>query len=505
MRSLVALVALPLFAVGTPDWCKWVPYSSLQYVADCAGYSGHSSGPAQTCASWCEWVPSPSWSTTTQCSKCSELFPTPSANDFAHDDCASWCQYVSRPAWQYAPDCQTCEQEIANAAAKPAAATVAKSKAGDENAKPEGADVKAAVGIPDWCKWVPYSSLQYVADCAGYSGHSSGPAQTCASWCEWVPSPSWSTTTQCSKCSELFPTPSANDFAHDDCASWCQYVSRPAWQYAPDCQTCEQEIANAAAKPAAATVAKSKAGDENAKPEGADVKAAVGIPDWCKWVPYSSLQYVADCAGYSGHSSGPAQTCASWCEWVPSPSWSTTTQCSKCSELFPTPSANDFAHDDCASWCQYVSRPAWQYAPDCQTCEQEIANAAAKPAAATVAKSKAGDENAKPEGGLKLKSSFARPDWCKWVPWGSLQYVPDCNGSWGNTYQGAYCASWCRWVPSPSWQYTPECLRCYSVTPGVATRCASWCEWVSRPAWANTPECTQCSSEQDDSDNTILP
>ena len=30
---------------------------------------------------------------------------------------------------------------------------------------------------------------------------------------------------------------------------------------------------------------------------------------------------------------------------------------------------------------------------------------------------------------LKVKMQWQRPDWCKWVPLGSLQYVGDCTGS----------------------------------------------------------------------------
>ena len=213
-----------------------------------------------------------------------------------------------------------------------------------------------------------------------------------------------------------------------------------------------------------------------------------GAPDWCRWVPYSSLQYVPACSGYSQPAPDPgaAVGCVSSCEWVPQGSWATTAGCQKCEELYGNPQAPGFQGDQCEHWCQWVSRPAWMYTSGCQTCAQQPTQA--RSFAANMAKM---DES-------KTKSANGAPDWCRWVPYGSLQYVAACNANWGSAYQGSYCASWCIWVPSPSWIYTPDCRQCSPAyfSGATATGCSDWCQWVSRPAWQNTPECMRCSVDQ---------
>ena len=221
------------------------------------------------------------------------------------------------------------------------------------------------------------------------------------------------------------------------------------------------------------------------------LQTAGANPDWCKWVPDGSLQYVGECAGYSH--SNQMLGCVSWCEWVPAPSWQATPQCGKCAELYPNHVLNStFSSDTCANWCQHVSRPAWQYAPDCVSCEQELANAMQP------SKAKAAVRTPKPKAALRASvlTKSAGPSWCQWIPYGSLQYVPACSGGWGNNYPAVTCASWCYWVDSPSWQYIPECQRCYGDLANAVQGCNPECEWVSRPAWANTPGCQQCTAEQ---------
>ena len=227
-------------------------------------------------------------------------------------------------------------------------------------------------------------------------------------------------------------------------------------------------------------------------------------PDWCKWVPDGSLQYVGECSGYS--QSNQVQGCVSWCEWVPASSWQDTPQCQRCQELYPNQVLNStFSSDTCANWCQHVARPAWQYAPDCASCEQELSNAVPLKAKAAPAPRPLGASKVQPVAFVATKS--ASPSWCQWIPYGSLQYVPACSGGWGNNSPTAICASWCVWVPSPSWQYTADCQRCGDGNVNAIQGCDTWCEWVSRPTWANTPGCEQCTTEQNQDGKTreILP
>ena len=223
--------------------------------------------------------------------------------------------------------------------------------------------------------------------------------------------------------------------------------------------------------------------------------AARAAPDWCKWVPDGSLQYVGECSGFSHTGLNQVQGCVSWCEWVPAPSWQATPQCRRCQELYPNHHVDNssFASDTCANWCQHVSRPAWQYAPDCMSCEQDLANAA-QPSKVKAAKV-AVPAPAIPEATNFAATKSAGPSWCRWIPYGSLQYVPACSGGWSGLYPTAICASWCVWVPAPSWQYTAECGSCSGLMTTIQG-CDPECAWVSRPAWVNTPGCTQCSVEQ---------
>jgi len=99
----------------------------------------------------------------------------------------------------------------------------------------------------------------------------------------------------------------------------------------------------------------------------------------------------------------------------------------------------------------------------------------------------------------RLKVKMQRPDWCKWVPLGSLQYVGDCTGSAIGASGTGGCANWCGWSPVSAWQYIPECGQCSSGLPeGTAvapmTGCENWCQWVSRPSWQNVGGCAGCEA-----------
>ena len=224
MMSRALLLLLPLVRAA-PDWCRWVPYSSLQYVPACSGYApGAEPGAAVGCASSCEWVPQGAWASTPQCQKCQELYGT-QGSGFQGDLCEHWCQWVSRPAWMYTSGCQTCEQELQ---------PKAKAAAAENESK-----TKSASGVPDWCRWVPYGSQQYVGACSGNWDHGGYEGAYCAGWCVWVPSPSWVNTPDCRRCSTSFLQTSEGVTG---CADWCEWVSRPAWKKTSECSLCDADL-----------------------------------------------------------------------------------------------------------------------------------------------------------------------------------------------------------------------------------------------------------------------
>ena len=218
-------------------------------------------------------------------------------------------------------------------------------------------------------------------------------------------------------------------------------------------------------------------------------------PDWCQWVPLASQQYVPDCSGYVNPASY-GYSCASWCQWVPGPSWGYTPECNSCYQVYsghyksmaPPTTVAKTAESGCKASCQWLSRLSWNSTSDCVKCEQPL-----------VLEAKSGETAPSPR--LKVKMQMQRPDWCKWVPLGSLQYVGDCTGSATGATSGTQaggCANWCGWSPVSAWQYIPECGQCSSglpegtVVPMAA--CENWCQWVSRPSWQNVGGCTGCEA-----------
>ena len=231
---------------------------------------------------------------------------------------------------------------------------------------------------------------------------------------------------------------------------------------------------------------------------------SLAVPDWCRWVPLASQQYVPQCNGYV-YPYNYGFACASWCQWVPAPSWGYTPACSNCYDFYSrqyksaAPATALLAKSGqlgCKASCQWLSRPAWNSTSDCENCEQPLSTAV-------------------PASTPSLKLKRLRPDWCKWVPLASLQYVAECNGASGvaSVSPSGACASWCGWSPVSSWQYIPECQACSpelpttSVTPYLG--CESWCQWVSRPAWIYTPNCAGCEplaqKEAEAAKNEVLP
>ena len=120
MTSFAVLLALAsvAHAAGAPDWCKWVPSASLQYVGECSGAApapqqgfGYGDGP-DGCVNWCVWVPGKDWHQTNECQRCAEYYPVEPMG--AHAGCEGWCQWVSQPSWQYMDNCRGCRANQAS-------------------------------------------------------------------------------------------------------------------------------------------------------------------------------------------------------------------------------------------------------------------------------------------------------------------------------------------------------------------------------------------------------
>ena len=132
----------------------------------------------------------------------------------------------------------------------------------------------------------------------------------------------------------------------------------------------------------------------------------------------------------------PSMGISSWCEWMSNKDRRIAPECADCvhKSMAPPTTVAKTAESGCKASCQWLSRPSWNSTSDCVKCEQPL-----------VLEAKSGETAPSPR--LKVKMQWQRPDWCKWVPLGSLQYVGDCTG----------CANWCGWSPVSAWQYIPEC------------------------------------------------
>lgn len=210
-------------------------------------------------------------------------------------------------------------------------------------------------------------------------------------------------------------------------------------------------------------------------PSAAALAPDVPASEWCAWIPFRALEYVDDCQENSTAATSPVQVtegCVDWCLWVPGPTWNSIEVCHQCVSSTDSP-ANATVDNG--------TEPA-------NTSETATIGEPKPESAPTSLR------------GKSLKSFVGYPSWCSTIPWGSLQYVPDCRGYRGSdvaVYYGPYCASWCQWVPSPSWQYVSSCERCGGQPVGVPVGpysgdCASWCQWVPMLSWQYTSGCSGC-------------
>ena len=210
----------------------------------------------------------------------------------------------------------------------------------------------------------------------------------------------------------------------------------------------------------------------------------VPASDWCAWIPMRALEFVSDCQGNRTVTSQvptthTTQGCADWCLWVPGPSWKSIELCYMCAAI-AAPPANASSNASANASAANVTEAAHH--------AQAEAIGEPKPESAPTS--------------LRGKSLFSYPSWCSTIPWGSLQYVPDCRGYRGSgnaVYYGPSCTSWCQWVPSPSWQYVSSCLGCAGQPRPLGgpagpygAGCANWCQWVPMGSWQYTSGCSGC-------------
>jgi len=218
-------------------------------------------------------------------------------------------------------------------------------------------------------------------------------------------------------------------------------------------------------------------------------------------MPISSMQYTPDCYRCSGQQvvEVPAAVpdgCAEWCGWSPTASWKDIPQCRTCHGYEP----DETPFRACAGWCGWSPVSSWQYISACQGCGLRSGLAEAKAGSMAVI------GEPKPEKtGLKTKAATGYPNWCSTVPFGSLQYVPDCRGYAGSASAGdtSACANWCQWMPISSMQYTPDCYRCsgqqvVEVPAAVPDGCAEWCGWSPTASWKDIPQCRTCHGYEPD-------
>ncbi|CAJ1353397.1 unnamed protein product [Effrenium voratum] len=432
---LLALVNAP-HAAAAPDWCKWVPPASLQYVGECSGAApapqqggfGYGDGP-DGCVNWCVWVPGKDWHQTNECKRCAEYYPVEPMG--AHAGCEGWCQWVSQPSWHYMDNCRGCN---ANQALVKAAVPDSSGSAKLAGKKP---GLKTKSRWADWCKWVPPSSLQYVGECSGgrpatQGSHTGGRPD----WCQWVPAASLQYVGECSGA-----TPSTQGNAGTGHPEWCSRVPAGSLQYVPECSSLAPTTQHGNAGGHPEWCSRVPAASLQYVPECSGLAPATQQgnqpqrPDWCKWVPAASVQYVDQCSGNFapaqgagdagwGYGDGP-EGCVNWCVWVPGNKWHERDDCKKCAEYYPV-EPQGFAHAGCAGWCQWVSQPSWQYVGNCRGCN---ANQAAVKAAMPNSSA-----SAKPTGSYSLH-------FC-WLGWACPLKTAFRDG-WGFPKSGGFLSEVC--------------------------------------------------------------
>mmetsp|Transcript_1256 Transcript_1256/g.2308 ORF Transcript_1256/g.2308 Transcript_1256/m.2308 type:complete len:355 (+) Transcript_1256:66-1130(+) len=303
-------------------------------------------------------------------------------------------------------------------------------------------------GCVDWCKWVPVLGMMHIEECLlcvnvtdlpnVIGSNHVPPANTGLvvnvhlgaehpDWCSWLPGASRQFVPACAGSgTSSLPAP----FVGPDCQGWCQWVPEFSWQDPPGCRGClptEQPVL----EPVPAT--------------GDIVEDSTTSPFWCRLVPPMMLQYVDECSGYAGPPGFPVpgiEGCTYWCVWISGPAWKDVHECHHCSAASGA-----------------IDNETGGTGSETNNTESEVTGEANATSAGETTEALS---PTRPTSHLRGRNLQLFPDWCRWVPAGSLQYVPDCVGyGYGPmSPPQARCESWCVWVPRPSWQYPPGCRGC---------------------------------------------
>eukprot|EP00438_Fugacium_kawagutii_P031848 Skav220909 [mRNA] locus=scaffold1585:56957:59317:- [translate_table: standard] len=244
--------------MANPDWCDWVPLSSQQHVSECDGYT-YPSMNRSSCANWCQWIAGPSWGSTSDCMECYSFYSEHyekqkhrskeaqiAATALQKKACPPYCRWLTRSLWGRYPSCASCEDSVPLIII-PLAFQGFQGFQGSEKQNSSGLKLKKLhEQRPDWCKWVPISSLQHVGECTTETDTTVEGG--CKVWCNWSPFRTWQYLPECRQCNKTLPEAETRlvklgnvQAPGNGCEDWCRWVSRPAWLESPDCSSCDRD------------------------------------------------------------------------------------------------------------------------------------------------------------------------------------------------------------------------------------------------------------------------
>lgn len=232
-------------------------------------------------------------------------------------------------------------------------------------------------------------------------------------WCAHIP---WLVQFVVPPCWFGKPEKSQEPLGPDGKPAWCQHVSYGARPYVEECS-------DLGATPKAAP-APTKNTKKPAK------------PDWCAHIPEAQKHYSPDCSDQieslwlrqreanlawrpallemeSAENSSSMvygkllTTAPHWCGYIP---WLVQFVVPPCWFGKPAPSTGPLGPDGKPEWCKWVSRGAIEYVPDCKGGMYD----------------KGPLLGATPPPATRPNRPNVKPGWCSHVPKENLRYVPDC-------------------------------------------------------------------------------
>mmetsp|Transcript_104777 Transcript_104777/g.146044 ORF Transcript_104777/g.146044 Transcript_104777/m.146044 type:complete len:327 (+) Transcript_104777:73-1053(+) len=241
-------------------------------------------------------------------------------------------------------------------------------------------------------------------------------------WCGYIP---WLVQFLVPPCWFGKPEHRNETLGPDGLPVWCQDVYAGARAYVKDCAKTE------GGAPAAPTMTAAQKGSP---------------PDWCKYIPENQKQHSPDCAPSLLNEEWTAERQANFAFRPAASLTAVDTEGSATSDTYYGKVLSTSPH-----WCGYVPWVVQFVVPPCWF---------GKPSNSTV-------------------GADGKPDWCKWVPNLSKGYVPECAGGTVDSVTGSGVAvpvdangaplpatgnspgqpDWCKWVPFSSKGYVPDCSK----------------------------------------------